>query len=138
MHKAYLGLGVYLSRSSWKAEEGFLRRKRRFLLSLVFIVASFLAFTVKRIFDYAAAPREEKESNFVFPGSPDQEKPTVLIVEPSSLPVIFRQSGGFTNDASHLNRTAIYGIVKIANEEDLGNALKFAREHHLKISCAGQ
>lgn len=115
-----------------------MRRKRRFLLGLVLVVASFLAFAVKRIFDYAAAPREEKESNFVFPANPDQEKPTVLTVEPSSLPVIFRQSGGFTNDASHLNRTAIYGIVKITNEEGLGNALKFAREHNLKISCAGQ
>jgi FAD/FMN-containing dehydrogenase len=46
--------------------------------------------------------------------------------------------GGFANDASHLNKTAIYGVVNVTNEEDIRNALKFARDNGLKVSCAGQ
>src|SRR5215471_18558267 len=59
-------------------------------------------------------------------------------MDPVSLPVKFAQSGGFTNDASHLNRTAIYGVVRVSSEDDIRNTLKFAREHNLKITCAGQ
>lgn len=102
------------------------------------VLVLLLAFTAWKIFDYSAAPDKDKESNFVFPPNPDQEKPTTLAIEPASLPVKFAQSGGFTNDASHLNRTAIYGIVRVSNEDDVRNALKFAREHNLKVTCAGQ
>src|SRR6202011_5836909 len=49
-----------------------------------------------------------------------------------------QQRGGFINDASHLNKTAVYGVVKIGSEDDIRDALRFAREHHLKVSCAGQ
>jgi FAD/FMN-containing dehydrogenase len=115
-----------------------LRRKRSVMLSFVFVAASLLILSAKKIFDYAAAPDYEKESDFVFPHNPDQEKPTVLIAEPKSPPISFKQSGGFTNDASHLNKTAVYGIVKISNEDDIRNALQFARERNLKVTCAGQ
>jgi FAD/FMN-containing dehydrogenase len=115
-----------------------LRRKRSVVLSFVLVAASLLILSAKKIFDYAAAPDYEKESDFVFPHNPDQEKPTVLIAEPKSPPISFKQSGGFTNDASHLNKTAVYGIVKISNEDDIRNALQFARERNLKVTCAGQ
>ncbi|HYL91789.1 MAG TPA: FAD-binding oxidoreductase [Alphaproteobacteria bacterium] len=115
-----------------------LRRKRPFLLSIVLLAASFLALTAKKIFDYTAAPDQEKESDFVFPHNTEQEKPTVLMAEAKALPIVFRQSGGFTNDASHLNRTAIYGVVQIKTEDDIRQALQFARERKLKVTCAGQ
>src|SRR5713101_4848864 len=108
------------------------------MLSFVLVAASLLILSAKKIFDYAAAPDYEKESDFVFPHNPDREKPTVLIAEPKSPPISFKQSGGFTNDASHLNKTAVYGIVKISNEDDIRNALQFAREKNLKVTCAGQ
>jgi len=108
------------------------------LLSVVLVLASFLVLTAKKIFDYAAAPVREKESDFVFPHDPDPEKPTLLIAEAKSPPIMFEQRGGFTNDASHLNRTAIYGIVRIATEDDIRNALQFARQNSLKVTCAGQ
>ncbi len=114
------------------------RRKRPILRSFLLALVLFFAFTAWKIFDYSAAPDAEKESDFIFPPNPDQEKPTVLPAQPSSLPVKFIQSGGFTNDASHLNRTAIYGVVKPASEEEIGKVLKFAREHNLKVTCAGQ
>jgi hypothetical protein len=115
-----------------------LRRKRSVLLSVVLVLASFLVLTAKKIFDYAAAPNKEKEGDFVFPHDSDQIKPTVLIAEPKSPEIAFKQRGGFTNDASHLNKTAVYGIVKVANEDDIRNALKFAREKSLKVTCAGE
>ena len=114
------------------------RRKRPLLRSFLLIFVLFLAFTAWKIFEYSAAPDKDKESDFVFPPNPDQEKPTFLIAEPGSLPVKFAQSGGFTNDASHLNRTAIYGVIRVTSEDDVGKALKFARDHNLKITCAGQ
>jgi FAD/FMN-containing dehydrogenase len=105
---------------------------------MVLVVASFLALTARKIFDYAAAPDREKESDFVFPHNPDQGKPTVMIAEAKAPPFTFKQLGGYTNDASHLNKTAVYGVVKVSTEDDIRNALQFARDHHLKVTCAGQ
>ena len=115
-----------------------MRRKRPVFRSILLVLVLFLAFTAWKIFDYSAAPDKDKESDFVFPPNPDQEKPTVVPAQPQSLPIQFAQSGGFTNDASHLNRTSVYGVVKPASEEEIGNVLKFAREHNLKVTCAGQ
>ena len=110
---------------------------RSIWLSVVLLVATFLV-TAKKVFEYAAAPDRDKESDFVFPHGADPEKLTIQIVEPKAAPVTLKQAGGFTNDASHLNKTAIYGVAKITSEDDIRNALQFAREHNLKVSCAGQ
>jgi FAD/FMN-containing dehydrogenase len=115
-----------------------LRRKRSLLLTITLAIASVVVLSAKKIFDYAAAPSKEKESNFIFPHNTDQEKPTVLIVEPRPVPVALAQRGGFTDDASHLNKTAIYGIVKPNSDDDIRNALQFARANNLKVTCAGQ
>lgn len=115
-----------------------MRRNRSLVLSIVLAAVMFIAAAARKIFQYAAAPDRDKESDFVFPHSADQEKPTLLIAESKLPPITFKQSGGFTNDASHLNKTAIYGVVSISNEDDVRNALQFARENNLKISCAGQ
>jgi FAD/FMN-containing dehydrogenase len=57
----------------------------------------------------------------------------------SSLPVkdSWEQKGGTINDASCLDRTNIYGIVRVTKIEDISRALAFARAHHIKISLAG-
>jgi|HubBroStandDraft_6_1064221.scaffolds.fasta_scaffold11652_4 FAD/FMN-containing dehydrogenase len=115
-----------------------LKRLRRLLLPVVLVVASVLVVGARKVFEYAAAPDKDKESDFVFPSSPDQEKPTILIAEPQSPPFTFEQRGGFVNDASHLNKTAVYGVVHITSEDDIRNALQFARDHNLKVTCAGQ
>ncbi len=113
-------------------------RKRHLLLIVVLLIASSLVLSAKKIFDYAAAPDKEKESDFLFPSNPDQEKPTILVAEPQAPPFTFEQRGGFVNDASHLNKTAVYGVVQITSEDDIRNALQYARDHNLKVSCAGQ
>ena len=62
-----------------------MRRKRQWVFSMVLVVAALLG--AKKIFDYAAAPDKPKESDFVFPANPDQEKPTVQVLDsvPSSI-----------------------------------------------------
>lgn len=115
-----------------------MRRVRRLLFPVILVVASILVVGAKKIYDYAAAPDREKESDFVFPQDPEQEKATVLFAEPQAPPFVFEQRGGFINDASHLNKTAVYGVVHIANEAEVRNALQFARDHNLKVTCAGQ
>ena len=92
----------------------------------------------KKVFDYAAAPDSDKQSDFVFPPDPAQEVPAALIPKPAPPPIAFEKLGGFINDASHLNQTAIYGIVRPKTEDDIRNAVQFARDNNLKITCAGQ
>jgi FAD/FMN-containing dehydrogenase len=115
-----------------------MKRMRRWLLPVVLVIVLFLIVSAKRIFDYGAAPDKEKESDFVFPQNPEQEKPAVLLAEPQPPPFTFEQRGGTINDASRLNKTAIYGVVRITSEGDVRNALQFARDHGLKVTCAGQ
>jgi FAD/FMN-containing dehydrogenase len=98
----------------------------------------FLTAAARKIYEYAAAPDRDKDSDFIFPSSQNQENAAALIAEPKAPPIAFKQFGGFTNDASHLNKTAVYGVVSISNEDDVRKALQFARENKLKISCAGQ
>jgi FAD/FMN-containing dehydrogenase len=115
-----------------------LKRIRRFLLPVFLVVASVFVVGARKVFDYAAAPDRDKESDFIFPANADQEKPTILIAEPQNPAFTFEQRGGFVNDASHLNKTAVYGVVRITNEDEIRNALQFARDHKLKVTCAGQ
>jgi len=68
----------------------------------------------------------------------DQTKPTRLVLQvPPSQRLPFEQVGGYINDASHLNKTAVYGIVRITTVQDIQNALQFARDHQLKVTAAG-
>ncbi len=114
-------------------------RRRRLLQSIGGVLASVSVLGAKEAFDFAAAPNKEKESDFLFPNDAAQEAPVVLLPEQTSAPPVpFEMRGGYVNDASHLNKTAVYGVVKIASENDIRNALQFARDNNLKITCAGQ
>jgi FAD/FMN-containing dehydrogenase len=112
-------------------------RKRSVLLS-VFLVGMSLLWGAKKVFDYSAAPEKNKESDFIFPPNSEQEKPTALRADARPSGFEFSQRGGFANDASHLNLTAVYGIVRPKNEDEIRSALQFARTNHLKVTCAGQ
>jgi FAD/FMN-containing dehydrogenase len=112
-------------------------RSKRWLAALFFL-ASLLILAAKKVFDYSAAPSKEKESDFVYPPNSYQVKPTTLTLQlPASPRVSFEQLGGFIDDASHLNKTAVYGVVKVTSVEDIQNTVRFAREHNLKVSAAG-
>ena len=90
-----------------------MRPKRR-LLPFALLVVSLVIVGARKIFDYAAAPDRDKESDYIFPPSSGDTKPTTIQVSPKSLPIVFYQKGGFINDASHLNKTGIFGIVRPA------------------------
>ena len=113
-------------------------KRRALLLSLASAIAASVVVTVRKLVQYAAAPAGEKQSDFVFPPSPDQTRATSVDTRPPNPALPLEQRGGFINDASHLNRTAVYGIVKVTSEADIANALRFARENRLKVSAAGQ
>jgi FAD/FMN-containing dehydrogenase len=108
------------------------------LWSAIVAIGSFLLLTAQKVFDYAAAPDKEKQSNFTFPPGSDQEKVPVSPAAPKPPLISFRQRGGFSDDASHLNKTPVYGIARAGSEEDVRRSLEFARDNKLKLSCAGQ
>jgi FAD/FMN-containing dehydrogenase len=115
-----------------------MQKRRSILLSIVLLAASFLVLGARKVYEYAVAPEQDKDSDFVFPTESAPEKTTTIVFDPKLAAFTFRQVGGFTDDASHLNKTPIYGIVEITSENDIRNALRYAREHKLKVTCAGQ
>src|SRR5437588_8262749 len=116
----------------------FSTKRRTLLLSFASAIAASLVVTVRKLVQYAAAPVGEKESDFVFPPSMDQTPSTSSAPRPAYPALPFEQRGGFINDASYLNRTAVYGVVKATSEVDVANASQFARENGLKVTAAGQ
>ena len=112
-------------------------KQKRFVAFFLGIAIALIA--AKEFFEYSAAPAEEKTSDFVYPPNPNQTKPTTLVLQvPPSRQLPFEQVGGFINDASHLNKTSVYGMVNITSVEDITKALQFARDHGLKVTAAGQ
>ena len=101
------------------------------------ITAIFLLVGVKKTVELAAPPAGEKRCDFVYPSSSDQTKPTTIELADNQVPPTFRQTGGTVNDASCLNKTSVFGVARIASEEDLVTTLAFAREHDLKITPSG-
>ena len=81
---------------------------RRKLLIVFLLGVALLLAAAKKFLDYSAAPLTEKESDFVYPPNADQTKPTTLVAQvPAPRRIPFEQVGGFINDASHLNKTAV-------------------------------
>jgi FAD/FMN-containing dehydrogenase len=119
--------------TNWSA----LFRKRRAVLAS-FVLTCFSFFTAEKISEYSSLPGKEKDCDFLYPRGIDQVKPTTILLTPAKSPLTFEQTGGFVNDASCLNKTAVYGIVKIKTVEDIRNTLKFARDNHLRVAIAGQ
>src|SRR5438270_8409239 len=97
------------------------------LLVLAFIL---LILAIRKIYYLSSDPTTEKD---FFPPIHHESKP--LNEAPARLP--FSQLGGTINDVTGVNRTSIYGILQIKSEDDLRNALHFARQHKLTVSIAG-
>ncbi len=99
-------------------------KRRTLLLSLASAITASLILTVRKLVQYAAAPAGEKESDFVFPPSVDQTRPTRLTTRPAPAGLRLVQRGGFINGASHSNRTAVYGLVKVRRGHKVGDPKK--------------
>ncbi len=112
-------------------------RRRRWQVAF-FLVLSLLVVAAKKFFDYSAAPDKEKESDFVYPPNAGQTTPTTLVLQvPPAAQLPLEQVGGYINDASHMNKTAVYGIVKVTTVQDIQDAVQFARDHKLNVTAAG-
>lgn len=88
----------------------------------------------KRTYDMSAAPVSPKDCDFSYPEKTGDVTPQSA---EAKLPAMV-QLGGTINDASCLNRTAVYGVVAPTNEQEIGSALAYARDHQLKVTSAGQ
>jgi FAD/FMN-containing dehydrogenase len=118
------------------------RRVRRTFLKKVLgtalVVAAALAgFICERIVALASPPSKEKDCDFAYPPEEKPARDTLAEQQPRKQ-LRLDQPGGFINDASCLNKTPIYGIVKVGSIDDLWEALRYARENNLKVSVAGQ
>lgn len=115
----------------------FKMRKRPMLASLALAGITFVVVLARKVFDYAAPPASPKNCDFIYPLSGDETKPRILTVAvPQNRPVL-EQVGGYVNDASCLNKTGVYGVVKVHGVEDVREALKFARDNHRKVTAVG-
>src|SRR5436309_2879775 len=103
------------------------------LASLMAVAVAFAA--ARKVFIYSADPSGEKDCG------PDQPAPAAspshLLDATPPAAVEWKQRGGTMNDASCLNRTAVYGVVRVRRAEDVREALRFARANRLKVSIAG-
>lgn len=93
------------------------------------------AVTAKGADEISADPLGEKDCGPTVPPEAQNGSTVELPAPPASLP--WSQKGGTLNDASCLNRTPVYGIVKVTTEQHVRDALQFARDNKLKVAIAG-
>jgi FAD/FMN-containing dehydrogenase len=92
---------------------------------------------VHKAFVLAADPQGPKDCRPLSPEDADPSRVRVITdatALPDTLP--WSQKGGLINDASCLDATAVTGIVQVNTEEDIHNALTFAKERGLALSIA--
>jgi FAD/FMN-containing dehydrogenase len=111
-------------------------KKYRFAFLVPFLAVLILA--VKKAVYYSADPVSEKDCDPKIQGnSPQAETIISLLKQRPEYNLSLKQKGGTVNDASCLNQTQISGIVNVQTEEDIRQALIFAKENDLKLSIAG-
>lgn len=111
--------------------------KKKVITSIV--VVSALAGTGYEVSYLSADPTGAKDCPPLFAENAVADSQVNVEIKPLSVGerLQWEQKGGTINDISCLNRTAVYGIVKITSVDDIKNAVQFARENGLKISMAG-
>ncbi|HXW01107.1 MAG TPA: FAD-binding oxidoreductase, partial [Anaerolineae bacterium] len=110
--------------------------KQIILIALVLTLA--VSVVARRLYLYAEDPASEKECPPLLPVfAGDPAKPSTIEIKTPSSALPWAQKGGAINDASCLNKTAVYGIVQVTDIDDLKDALLFAKENGLKVSIAG-
>jgi FAD/FMN-containing dehydrogenase len=112
--------------------------KKKIVASIA--VVSALAATGYEVNRLSADPVGEKDCPPLFAAA-DVSSTTDINVELAPLSASdllkWEQKGGTINDVSCLDRTPVYGIVKVTSVDNIKNALRFARENKLKVSMAG-
>ena len=109
-------------------------RLRR-LLAWLIVALLLLIYPVRKALQLSAPADGPKDCPPVEPDSGGESPPRLDLVTPATLP--WAQRGGTVNDASCLNRTPVYGIVKVQTIDDVRTALALARDNGLRVSIAG-
>jgi FAD/FMN-containing dehydrogenase len=109
---------------------------RQKLLGVAAIFLVFVALGIDKIKTYTADPIGEKECPPIDPTLGRSSFPESLLKKISAhLPWL--QKGGTINDASCLDKTAVYGVVAVTEVKDIAEAFAYARENSLKVSLSG-
>jgi FAD/FMN-containing dehydrogenase len=118
------------------------RPRRTFLKKSIFAffisIVGLALLVVEKIFEYSLAPTADKDCDFVYPIDESQVQAPTDALHHAAPSFGLEQSGGFINDASCLNKTRIYGVVRVRTVADILTALTFARENRVKVTVAGQ
>jgi FAD/FMN-containing dehydrogenase len=104
------------------------------IVLLTLVAAVFV--TARKLRDYAADPIGEKDCGPNPAAGAGERADGAPAVMPSPI-VPWKQRGGTLNDSSCLNRTSVFGVVRVESTDDVRSALRFAKEQHLKVSIAG-
>jgi len=108
--------------------------RRTALITLA--AAGVVTATGREVHLLSADPTDEAECHPLPPTESNLTTSPVQAATPPK-PLTWHQEGGFINDASCLNRTAIHGIVQVRTEDDIRNALQVAAETGKKVALAG-
>lgn len=115
-----------------KKNAPFVRRRSTIIIGIaIFLIALGASLKISYL---TVPPGKDKECDPLNPEQASDDKLTTIHID-ETLP--WFQKGGIINDASCVDQTAIFGVVAIEQEEDIRNALQFARESKLKVSIAG-
>ena len=109
-----------------------MRRARVVLVGAVLVVV--LTYGGLTVAELAGAPASAKDCAvhaLPTPVAPDLARPA------AEYPGELAQRGGTLNDASCLNRTPVYGVVRPRSAAEVREALAFARAEGLSVSVAG-
>lgn len=100
------------------------------------VLAATGALAGQKVYEYSAEPAGEKDCPPLAAESATAPAAPLPMADPApTLP--WRQMGGTINDASCLNRTPVYGIVRVTSEDEIREALTFARAKKLRVAIAG-
>ncbi|PJE62583.1 FAD-binding oxidoreductase [Candidatus Roizmanbacteria bacterium CG10_big_fil_rev_8_21_14_0_10_39_6] len=103
-------------------------------LTLFLLVISLVSWSSYKVITLTGEPGKDKDCDPLFKEKLDK-KTTLQWVQETIINWV--QKGGFINDASCVDKTSIYGIVSITDENDIKDALQFAKANDLKVSLAG-
>src|SRR5262245_52320091 len=113
------------------------RTTKRRTTVIAIVLAAAGVFVGEKVYEYSADPAGEKDCPPLVADSATGGLAQPLSAAAAAPAPPWARKGGTINDASCLNRTAIYGLVQVTSVDDIRNALLFAKANHLKVSIAG-
>jgi len=115
------------------------RSRRMRLLVAAAVLLTVLTVAGQKVVMWSGVPAAAKDCVVHPARAPVSAAPPRKPVTPTAAPYPggLDQQGGTVNDASCLNRTRVYGIVRPHTIQDVREALAFAREHDLVVSVSG-